>query len=483
MSRKIQKLEDLFDDNENIKKSVILRPINCDAQMNFDLMTGKGFMINKRAFNDVYNKIKNIDGPRSIKFGSGYGDDFSFMERYHCECGEIIGAMFEGEECPLCHTKVEYSAFDITKTGWLYWGPYKVIHPRYYKILESVIGSKNLDNIIRYDNMYDQDGNTHDIHEEIVIKSRRQLKKMNQYYNIGLIQFYENFDEIITAFGNKKNPERVENLINNKEYIWTSCFPVYSTCLRPISINNGAYSFTSIDKHINPICSSIELLPKFTLSEVVITLYSIQNHINKIWDEVFKLIKGKNGHIRSSILGGNYNYSSRNVITLDPTLQCNEIDIGFPLATVFYKNWLIKEIMNDKKVPLFNAYNYLQLNSNDGNEYLYELCDRILEKYHPKILINRNPSLNYESFQLMNIRRINKDPNNYCMALGYSPLPGLHADFDGDTLNLFSIPFPELQKVFENYDPLYYMGINAINNKVAIKINPFSLLNLNVFLK
>ena len=54
--------------------------------------------------------------------GTSYEDETAFIERHRCECGAFKGRLFEGEECPLCHTKVEFRDSNIEFTGWIVLG-------------------------------------------------------------------------------------------------------------------------------------------------------------------------------------------------------------------------------------------------------------------------------------------------------------------------------------------------------------------------
>ena len=80
--------------------------INFETECFNDCINGRGFIINDVPFSDVDKTIKTLDGPRSVRYGTTYGDNDEFMDRYHCKCGKYIGATFEGEVCPECGTKL-----------------------------------------------------------------------------------------------------------------------------------------------------------------------------------------------------------------------------------------------------------------------------------------------------------------------------------------------------------------------------------------
>ena len=123
--------------------------INFESECFSDIKGGKGFLISDIPFSDVDKSIRNMDGPRSPRYGTNYGDTNEFMDRYKCKCGKYIGAAFEGEICPECKTKIEYVDVNIMCTGWLNFYPYKVINPLYFQRLQSALSKKILENIPR----------------------------------------------------------------------------------------------------------------------------------------------------------------------------------------------------------------------------------------------------------------------------------------------------------------------------------------------
>ena len=94
-----------------------------------DIINRRGFLIKELPFSDVDKSVRNMDGPRSPRYGTDYNDTNEFMERYSCQCKKYIGAAFEGETCPECGTKIEYHDVDIMYTGWLNFYPYHIINP------------------------------------------------------------------------------------------------------------------------------------------------------------------------------------------------------------------------------------------------------------------------------------------------------------------------------------------------------------------
>ena len=166
------------------------------------------------------------------------------MDRYRCKCGRTIGAQFEGEECPFCHEKIEYTDVDIKYTGWLNFFPYKVINPLMYQRLQSALSKKNLEAIISNENIITSSGMIRKKDDVIEVK-----KSLLRYHNIGLQEFYENFEEIMTYYKGKRKQKAdlIDSLIVDKDLVWTSKIPVYSTVLRPQGVTTESYYFSPLN--------------------------------------------------------------------------------------------------------------------------------------------------------------------------------------------------------------------------------------------
>ncbi len=103
--------------------------LSMESECAYDCIHNKGYLITEPPFGDIDKSVRNMDDPRSPRFGTVWGDTNEFMDRFHCKCGRYIGAAFEGEVCPKCGTKIEYKDVDISYTGWLNFAPYKIISP------------------------------------------------------------------------------------------------------------------------------------------------------------------------------------------------------------------------------------------------------------------------------------------------------------------------------------------------------------------
>lgn len=218
--------------------------LDLESECYYDCINGRGFIINDTPFSDIDKSIRNMDGPRSPRYGTTYGDNNEFMDRYHCKCGKHIGSVFEGEVCPDCGTVIEYKDVDIMYTGWLNFYPYKIINPLFYHRLQSALSKKNLENIISNENIITSAGIIRKHTDVLEVK-----KSLLTYHNIGLKEFYDNYEEIMLYYKSKRKQKAdlIDSLIRDKNLVWTSKLPVYSTVLRPQGITVESYYFSPLN--------------------------------------------------------------------------------------------------------------------------------------------------------------------------------------------------------------------------------------------
>lgn len=393
--------------------------LNLEAECYYDCTHGRGFMISETPFSDIDKTIRNMDGPRSPRYGTTYGDQNEFMDRYRCQCGKYVGAAFDGEICPVCKTKIEYTDVDIMYTGWLNFYPYKIINPLYYQRMQSALSKKTLENIISNENIITPQGTIRKHDDVIEVKKSKMM-----YHNIGLKEFYDNFEEIMNYHKKKRKQKAalIDSLIEDKDLVWTSKLPVYSTVLRPQGITVESYFFSPIDKQINPLTNITINLKHASPIEVPAYLYSAQMRANELWQLNFSLIDGKDGWTRGNVLGGEFNYSGRSVIVLDPTLGIDEVDISYKAFIEQYKGDIIHEIIKDKGWTITKATNFLATKFN-FDEYVYDIMCRIVAR-GKLMIINRNPTITFGSILLMRIRKVKRDAEDVTLAIPSAILPG-----------------------------------------------------------
>ena len=449
--------------------------MNMESECMYDCINGHGFLINDVPFSDIDKTVKNMDGPRSPRYGTTYGDSNEFMERYSCKCGKYIGAAFEGEICPECGTPIEFIDVDIKYTGWINLYPYKIINPLQYQRLEKALSKKVLENIISNENIITSQGIIRKHSDIIEVK-----KSMLTYHNIGLREFYENFEEIMLYYKQKRKQKAdlIDALIADKDSVWTSKIPVYSTVLRPMGLTVESFYFSPLDKQIYPLTNISLNLKKASAIEVPLYLYQAQIRANELWALNFSLIDGKHGWNRANVLGGEFNFSGRSVIVLDPTLKIDEVDISYKAFIEQYKGFIIRRIIKDKGWTVTKASNFLA-SKFMYDEYVYKIMCDIIREDQPKLILNRNPTITFGSILMMKIRKVKKDSDDVTLAIPSAILPGLNADFDGDVLNTLALEMEEFWELFDGFSPVN-MLIDRVSNIIKYDVSALENITLAI---
>jgi hypothetical protein len=266
--------------------------MNLEAECMYDCINDKGFLITEMPYADIDKSVRNTNGPRSPRYGTTFGDTNEFNDRYRCQCGHYVGAAFEGRICEFCNTRVEFKDVDIKYTGWLNFSPFKIINPLFYQRMQSALSRKILEDIISNENIIDSNGRIRQKDDDLEVK-----KSILKYHNIGINEFYNNYEEIMEYYKNKRKQkaELIQSLIDDKELVWTSKIPVYSTVLRPTSITTESFYFVGSEKQINPLTNITINLKKASKIEVPLYLYQAQMRVNELWKYNFTLIDGKHG--------------------------------------------------------------------------------------------------------------------------------------------------------------------------------------------
>jgi len=233
-----------------------------------------------------------------------WGDEDAFAERYSCKCKDLKGRVYEDEICKMCGTKVVFKDVDMKITGWIKLQHHEIIHPIFYKMIKSIIGDKVFNEIIEYDK---------DITREGIALSK---EGKNPFKGIGLIEFRERFDEILFYYKDKKKNkiDLVNEVLAEREKVFTFCLPVYSSVLRPVSFKGESYYYNFIDRKYNAIFSLSRLLNtkgpmpnvngmkvKTSKMDEPTILQSMQKKVIDLWQLIFSEINQKSGHIKDGV--------------------------------------------------------------------------------------------------------------------------------------------------------------------------------------
>ena len=463
-----------------------IRVLNFDKACEDDLVKGKGFIITKKQ--DIKKDLRSDDSIFSSKYGLQIDDMTPFGDVYKCKCGRTMMKVNNGLFCPICHTKVKYVANDFSITGWIKINePYFAIHPAMFKKLIAFMGKKALEGIINLDYKIDEDG----------FKIEKEVQKNNPFFGIGFAEFRDRFDEVMVFFKNKhKNNyaklEYYDDIMGNKDKVFTHSLPVYTSQLRPYSIKKNRFNFEGNNALYNVIAGTAAKLNKAQYNSrgreksTNQLMYDIQMKYMAIYADLEKIIAQKKGYVRS-LNGGRYNFTARNVIIPDPDLAIDEIIL--PYATLIELMSLTIINILSKTYSPSEAYRIWDESRIEYNPMIGQLIQNIIDSQYVGVILNRNPSISPASIIQLHLIGVTQD-DTYSCRVPHEILKSMGADFDGDTLNIMLIINDDfLMNAARLFNPRLSMQISyndgmfnsnmALQTDTMICINSFTQLGID----
>jgi DNA-directed RNA polymerase, beta'' subunit/160 kD subunit len=449
--------------NDFTDEEVTVELIDFEKEMKRDLKNGNGFIILDKEGLDKSKTVRTEDGIYSPKFGSIWGDENAFEELYSCKCGHTNSKYNLGLKCPKCGYPVVFKDKNVHMTGWFKLDNYKLIHPNIYHKLCSLIGSKRLNAILRVD--WETETNGSPI-KPIIDESTRNIKK---YDNIGLFEFERRFDEICEFFLQKKKDkiDIYEFIMENREKVFTSCFPVIPLFLRPIVLGDEDFMYTKLNtkyaqlsaKFFNVNYKHSEFDEKE--EKILLTrLYSIQRNYYYLCDMIMDMLNKKEGHIRNDVLGFKANFVTRSVITPLSGTKINEVHFSYLGFLEMYKPEILNTLCKLKGITLNEADVIWKRAQIRFDKTVYKVMEYIVDNTECWILFNRNPTLNYGSILEMKITKVKPSYDDLTISVPINVLPILAADFDGDSINALSLKDIYLKKAYNKFNPRTKMIIS-----------------------
>lgn len=414
-----------YSQSEDYVYEAKLERLNLDEERRKDVISGNGFIVS--APKAIKNDIKDPNGIFSTKYGPGLQDVNAFGNRYRCECGHTTQRFHHGLKCEVCGKKVEFKDDNFCMFGWITLkDPYYLIHPNLYMSLAFFIGEKDFINIITPVDKKDENG--HDV--EI------KRPKDEPFYGLGLLDFYERFDEIMEYYKTKKPNKRdyYDSIMEDRDKVFIQSIPVFTIHLRPYRLDGGVFHFEDTNADYNMLANIGDKInddrtkmnrkkkPKNTL------LFDMQMKYKDLYDKLTKIISGKKGSIRA-LFGGRYNFTARSVIAPGPGLRVDEVHLSYPCLCGLLQQRIINILHTSYFMRYNDAYKLLHESMHSENKIVREIIEGIIKSSDRGIpvLINRNPTINYGGILQMYCSGIS---TGYTMLVPLQILEGLAADFD-----------------------------------------------------
>jgi hypothetical protein len=380
--------------------------------------------------------------------------------------------------CPKCNKPVRFIDTKLRKTGWFVLDRNYIINPGMYLKLGWYFGNAHLYQMLHY--VPEQE------------REKYMDSKSSPYYGIGMIEFYERFDEILEVYYKKnKKHEGYEFFRIRRPEVFVHCIPCYNMALRKWMVRNGDIRYSDEDKVFQKLFSDHMLLnddfewkrrvdyrakkkkdTAYLRKENI--LYRIQGYVNSLWDMSFDTIKRKEGIINEQILGGRLNYTGRNVIVPDPELRADHIALGYTTFLELYKMELVALIHDLYEKEYTAAWDMLCEASVVYSEKIYKLMVHLMTHQNLYISIDRNPSINFGSYVTMRVAKIESDITDYCMGIPLYVLNKANADFDGDIENIFCHKIGKIgEEYYKQNNPRSNMFVSHNDGNYDIDTAPF----------
>lgn len=469
---------------------------NLDIERMYDILIGRGIRLTStESFykkEDKFSKKteKVYEGLQSEFFGTDFGDNAAFEERYSCKCKKYTGKWHLGKICERCNSRVEYVDIDLTKFGWIIIDRFKVISPIYDQKLQSALGKQSdgesvLDKILEV--KYDENGNIKYTEKELL-----QLKK-HPYMHKGMawLNNYNHLYEVLDYYEKKKPKSKskiFKELKTNLFDILTSSIPVYSSVLRTelpgekgsklfkLKINTSYQAIIRTSNYINSIS---EEQTNDKLKRINKQLFSIQKELRIIFDYICNSLTNKEGIIMSKVIGGRYNYSARNIIIPSSGyLRADEVVLAYSTFMELYRSELINfyhKIHGCTIIEASKMWNSATRRFDKDFHAImnYMVTDAKCKKYM-WLLIIRNPMIDQGSGQVLRAAHVTDSISNKTLTLPTNTLGPFNADFDGDVINVYRIIGEYFSKEFSKcLNPRYNLYIDRVNGKINRSTVPF----------
>lgn len=381
---------------------VWVEKLDLDAECRRDLASGKGIRMNsEKAFTKKNEKVP--DGLQSSFFGSDFSDEDSYNARYRCQCGSLVGKVYEGSVCPKCGTRVEYIEVELDRFGWIILDHAKTITPIYMEKLNEALGTvdgeKVLSRILQVGFQNDR--------MQVPDKEADLLKK-HPFIGKGCIWLSEHIDEVLDYYAAKK-PNKAKlfaELKLDSDKIFTHCIPVFSAVLRPetpgekdrklykLRVNKYFQALIKSANAINALGELEDMLP-MDLMTVDRHLFQMHKDILDLYTEIFNILNGKKGVILSRVISGRHNFSTRCIISASSGgLRADEIEIGYISFLELFRYEITNEIRKVYGCDLIKANEIWKTARSHFNPIVYKIMTTLCEKDrgYVNILINRNPA-------------------------------------------------------------------------------------------
>lgn len=199
--------------------------------------------------------------------------------------------------------------------------------------------------------------------------------------------------DIRPIFRDPKNPNELRRVEVNDFYISILNSNKRNELLQPTMQSDEATWIDMINESFINKTNTQEIAESIVLEYDRITAF-YQYYVDKIYEWCFSMISGKKGMIRSSILGRILEFSSRQVVCVDPNTKPYEIKMSRQSLYTLWMPYFIRYLTVDKKVMTFDetfvkiaSKKYTEIiNDKEIHGYFLEFLDWFCNSEEAKII-------------------------------------------------------------------------------------------------
>jgi len=299
------------------------------------------------------------------------------------------------------------------------------------------------------------------------------------------------------------------------EWLICSVFPVPPPSMRP-TVKQGdsqrmdddlTHKLSEIVKYNNSLKSKIN---SFSRKEIIndwynMVVYHIITYIDNEQQGISQAthrsgrpikairqrLKGKEGRLRSNLMGKRVDFSARSVITPDPNIDLDQLGVPIKIALnltfpEIANNFNIEELrLNIKNGPnkwpgaksiIKKNGNRFTINDTNKVDIILEIGDKVNRHIvdNDWVLFNRQPSLHRMSMMGHRVKVMKGDT----FRLNVSVTPPYNADFDGDEMNMHVPQSVQSMSELINIAAVNHQIISPRENKPIITIVQDTLLGM-----
>jgi DNA-directed RNA polymerase beta' subunit len=155
----------------------------------------------------------------------------------------------------------------------------------------------------------------------------------------------------------------------------------------------------------------------------------MQVKLSELSDEIIRILADKRGVMRSTI-SGRTAFSERSIIVPDSTLRSDEVTLPYVGLVLMLEQVLINILQSSYNITYAEAYKKWYYATLKMDQRVLDILNNLIKMDKIHVLINRNPTIHYESIVWKRVVGVNTD--SATMGLDPYVLSGLAADFDGD---------------------------------------------------